>query len=59
MQKKLNEYDVVDVDTIERGVHLIPCYRGLGTSFRSRALNLNIERVLTNQVDGLAYNSIY
>jgi hypothetical protein len=29
--KKMNSFDVVDIDTVERGAHLIPCFTGLET----------------------------
>jgi len=61
--KKMNSFDVVDIDTVERGAHLIPCFTGLETQMANPdsppALDVYNEFWFNNQVDNHAYNTIY
>lgn len=61
--KKMNSFDVVDIDTVERGAHLIPCFTGLETEMANAdsppALDVYNEFWFNNQVDNHAYNTIY
>ena len=61
--KKMNSFDVVDIDTVERGAHLIPCFTGLETEMANSdsppALDVYNEFWFNNQVDNHAYNTIY
>lgn len=58
--KRMSEYEVVEVDIIERGAHLIPCFTGVDTPMaRSSqpALDLYAEFWLNNQIDPHMYNA--
>jgi hypothetical protein len=61
--KKMDSFDVVDIDTVERGAHLIPCFTGLDTKMADPdsppALDVYNEFWFNNQVDNHAYNTIY
>jgi hypothetical protein len=56
-------FEVVEIETIERGAHLIPCFKGLDTKMadgRSEpALDMYKEFWLNNQIDEHMYNTIY
>jgi len=63
--KKAQWFDVVEIDTIERGVHLIPCYGGslvatcMTTATSLPALEVHDEFFINNQIDLSMYNIIY
>ena len=61
--KKQNMFEVVEIDTIERGVHLIPCFTGLDlkmANWRSNpALDVYTDFWLNNQINMHMYNTIY
>ena len=61
--KKMNSLDVVDIDTVECGAHLILCFTGLDTKMADpdspSALDVYNEFWFNNQVDNHAYNTIY
>ena len=56
-------FEVVEIDTIERGAHLIPCFKGLDTQMAdgrsTPALDTYNEFWFNNQIDEHAYNTIY
>jgi len=61
--KKQNMFEVVEIDTIERGVHLIPCFTGLDLKMANRrsdpALDMYTDFWLNNQIDMHICNTIY
>ena len=61
--KKQDLFEVVEIDTIERGVHLIPCFTGLDLKMANRrsdpALDVYTDFWLNNQIDMHMYNTIY
>ena len=61
--KTLEKYEVVEVDSIERGVHLIPCFIGHETEMASAntvsALDNYDEFWINNYSDSHMYNTIY
>ena len=61
--KKSSSFEVVEIETIEQGVHLIPVYKGTSTEMASStskpALDTFSEFWLNNQVNLHKYNSIY
>jgi hypothetical protein len=56
-------FEVVEIETMERGAHLIPCFKGLGTKMADGksepALDMYNEFWLNNQIDEHMYNTIY
>ena len=61
--KKLPNYEVVGVDSIERGVHLIPCFIGHETEIASANTLLSLDKYdefwINNYSDSHMYNTIY
>jgi hypothetical protein len=61
--KKTTTFEVVEIATIEQGVHLIPMYQGtknqIASSTSAPALDMYSEFWLNNQVNLHKYNSIY
>ena len=61
--RKEDKYEVVEIDTIERGVHLIPCFVGYETKMANRfsrpALDVYKDYWINNQIDLHMYNTIY
>ena len=61
--KKLERYEVIEVDTIERGVHLIPSYSGLDTAMATGnsppALDTYTQFFINNHIDLHMYNTVY
>ena len=58
-----DRFDVIDMDTIERGVHLIPCFKGfessMATANSAPALDVYREFFINNHVDIHIYNTVY
>ena len=58
-----DKYAVIEVGTIERGVHLIPCFKGFDTKMASRtsepSLDIYTEFWMNNYSDEHMYNTIY
>jgi hypothetical protein len=61
--RKQPRYEVIEIETIERGVHLIPCFNGLQTRMANGrstpALNVYTDFWVNNQIDLHMYNTIY
>ena len=61
--RKEDKYEVVEIDTIERGVHLIPCFMGyeakMANRFSRPALDVYKDYWINNQIDLHVYNTIY
>jgi hypothetical protein len=61
--RKRRGFEVVDIATIERGVHLIPCFQGVETAMARPNSVLPLDRYsdfwVNNQVDMHMYNTIY
>jgi Plavaka transposase len=61
--RKMQHFEVVEIDTIERGVHLIPYYKNTQTRMANEssqpALDEYEEFWVNNQIDIHMYNSIY
>ena len=62
--RKLNsQFEVVEVETIERGVHLIPCYIEVETKMANGGSPVAIDSLtdfwLNNHIDLHMYNTIY
>jgi len=61
--RKTDNFEVVEIDTVERGVHLIPCFTGLATEMASSSslptLDVYTDFWLNNQIDNHMYNTIY
>jgi hypothetical protein len=61
--KKTTTFEVVEIATIEQGVHLIPMYQGtknqMASSISAPALDMYSEFWLNNQVNLHKYNGIY
>ena len=61
--RKEARFDVIEIDTIERGVHLIPVFVGFDTKMANGttapALDLYSDFWINNHVDLHMYNTIY
>jgi Plavaka transposase len=62
--KRGDQYEVVEIDMIERGVHLIPCFKKeykmpMANGSSKPALEIYDEFWVNNQVDMHIYNTIY
>ena len=61
--KKQDVFEVVEIDIIERGVHLIPCFTGLDLKMANQrsdpAVDVYTDFWLNNQIDMHMYNTIY
>ena len=61
--RKTDNFEVVEIDTVERGAHLIPCFTGLATEMASSScppsLDVYADFWLNNQIDNHMYNTIY
>ena len=60
--KKTTTYEVIEIATIEQGVHLIPVYHNktdMATANSTPALDMYSEFWLNNQVNLHKFNSIY
>jgi len=61
---KKDEYEVIELDTIERGVHLIPHFSPIGSTpapipGQPRGLDAFDKFVINNYLDLEIYNMIY
>jgi len=58
-----DRYAVIDIATIERGVHLVPCFPGLDTRMAdtksSPSLDVFTDFWINNYVDVHIYNTVY
>jgi hypothetical protein len=58
-----DKYAVIEIDAIERGVHLIPCYSGFDTKMASEdstpSLDVYEDFWVNNYIDEHMYNTIY
>ena len=58
-----DRFEVIEIDTIERGVHLIPCFDGFNTPMATAtsppALDAFDTFWLNNQIDLHMYNSVF
>ena len=61
--KKTRTYEVVEIETIEQGVHLIPVYQGTQTAMATPDSELTLDAYsefwLNNHINLHQYNSIY
>ena len=61
--RKEAKFDVIEIDTIERGVHLIPVFAGFDTKMANGitapALDLYTDFWINNHVDLHMYNTVY
>lgn len=61
--KKEEKYEVIEIDTIERGVHLIPQFSGhdtpMATPDSPPALDVYTDFLINNHIDAHMYNTIY
>jgi len=62
--KAVSQCEVIEIDTIERGVHLIPYFKieyqtAIATPTSRPALDMYDEFWVNNQIDLHMYNTIY
>jgi hypothetical protein len=61
--KKAESFGVIDIRSIERGVHLVPCFKGFNTQKNGQGVQPSLDEYkefwINNWIDRHMYNTIY
>ena len=61
--KKADNFGVIEIGAIERGVHLVPCFKGFDTQMGGTNVPPSLDEYkdfwINNWIDGHMYNMIY